>query len=165
MKKTKLDIENVQVENPDSKNFIIGQSHFIKTVEDLHEALVTTVPNIQFGLAFCEASGPKLVRTSGTSDKMIKLAANNALAIGCGHVFVIFLENAFPINVLNAVKMVPEVVNIYCATANQAEVIVARTDTGGAVLGVADGGSPVGIERVEDVEERKTILRKFGYKL
>ncbi len=165
MKNQNLKLDIVTVENPDSKNFIIGQSHFIKTVEDLHEALVTAVPNIQFGLAFCEASGPKLVRTSGTSGKMIKLAAENALNIGCGHVFVIFLENAFPINVLNAVKMVPEVVNIYCATANSAEIIVVRTDAGGAVLGIVDGGSPVGIEKEEDVEERKTILRKYGYKL
>lgn len=165
MKKQNLKIETVEIENPDEKNFIIGQSHFIKTVEDLHEALVTAVPNIQFGLAFCEASGPRLVRTSGTSDKMIKLAADNALKIGCGHVFVIFLDNAFPINVLNAVKLVPEVTRIYCATANFAEVIVGRTEKGGAVLGVVDGGSPKGIEKEEDVESRKTILRKFGYKL
>ena len=165
MNKQSAKIEVIPVENPEGKNFILGQSHFIKTVEDIHETLVTAVPNIQFGLAFCEASGPRLIRTSGTSDKMIKLAAKNALSIGCGHVFVIFLENAYPINVLNAVKTVPEVAGIYCATANPAEVIVGKTDKGGAILGVVDGGAPTGIEKAEDVAERKQILRKFGYKL
>lgn len=155
----------VTITNPKSFNLILGQSHFIKSVEDIHEALAGAVPNIKFGLAFCEASGPCLIRTSGTSDAMVKLASKNALAIGCGHVFVIFLENAFPINVLNSIKMVPEVVRIFCASANPVEVVVARTKQGGAVLGVVDGGSPVGVEKPKDVAYRKELLRKFGYKL
>ena len=155
----------VKIENPKKYNIIFGQSHFIKSVEDIHEALVNAVPNIKFGLAFCEASGPCLIRTSGTSEAMVKLDVTNARVIGCGHVFVIFLENAFPINVLNAIKMVPEVVRIFAATANPLEVIVARTKQGGAVLGVVDGGSPVGVEKPQDVVYRKELLRKFGYKL
>lgn len=165
MTNSKIKFESVKIENPEGKNFIFGQSHFIKTVEDIHEALVTVVPGIKFGLAFAEASGPCLVRTSGTDQKMVDLAAKNTLAVGCGHTFFIFLENAFPINILNAVKMVPEVVAIYAATANPSEVIVARTKDGGAVLGVADGGAPKGIEKASDVAGRKAILRKFGYKL
>lgn len=157
--------ELVKISNPDGKNLIFGQSHFIKTVEDLHEVMVNTVPGIKFGLAFCEASGPRLIRTSGTSDAMVKLAVANAEAVGCGHIFFIFLENAFPINVLNAVKMVPEVVRIFAATANPLEVIVTRTKQGGAVLGVVDGGSPLGVEKETDVAYRKELLRKFGYKL
>lgn len=157
--------EVVSIKNPDSKNLIFGQSHFIKTVEDLHEALVTAVPSIKFGLAFCEASGPCLIRTSGTDDVMVNLAAQNAKAVACGHTFFIFLENAFPINVLNAVKMVPEVVRIFAATANPLEVIVARTKQGGGVLGVVDGGAPTGVEKESDVAYRKELLRKFGYKL
>lgn len=155
----------VKITNPDGKNLIFGQSHFIKTVEDLHEALVGAVPGIKFGLAFCEASGPRLIRTSGTDDAMVKLAVTNAKSVGCGHIFFIFLENAFPINVLNAIKMVPEVVRIFAATANPLEVIVARTKQGGAVLGVVDGGSPLGVEKESDVSYRKELLRKFGYKL
>lgn len=155
----------VKITNPKQLNLILGQSHFIKSVEDIHEALAGAVPNIKFGLAFCEASGPCLIRTSGTSDAMVKLAVKNAKAIGCGHVFLIFLENAFPINVLNAVKMVPEVVRIFAATANPLEVVVTRTKQGGAVLGVVDGGSPVGVEKQKDVAYRKELLRKFGYKL
>lgn len=155
----------ISIINPKHHNLILGQSHFIKSVEDVHEALAGAVPNIKFGLAFCEASGPCLIRTSGTSDAMVKLAARNAMAIGCGHVFLIFLENAFPINVLNSIKMVPEVVRIFCASANPVSVIVARTKQGGAVLGVVDGGSPVGVEKKKDVAYRKELLRKFGYKL
>ncbi len=155
----------VKIKNPDAKNFIFGQSHFIKTVEDLHEALVNTVPNIKFGLAFCEASGPRLIRTSGTSAEMITLASKNAQLVGCGHAFFIFLDNAFPINVLNAIKQTPEVVRIFCATANPVEVIVATTQQGGSVLGVVDGGSPLGVEKPEQVAARKDLLRKFGYKL
>ena len=155
----------VKIENPNNVNFILGQSHFIKTVEDLHETLINTVSGIKFGLAFCEASGPRLVRISGTSDAMVELAAKNAVNVGCGHAFYIFLENAFPINVLNAIKMVPEVVHIYCATANPVEVIVARTKQGGAILGAVDGGSPLGIEEVADVSKRKEFLRRIGYKL
>lgn len=160
-----MQITTVSIKNPDSKNLIFGQAHFIKTVEDLHEAMVGAVPGIKFGLAFAEASGPCLIRTSGTDDAMITLAVTNAKAVGCGHIFFIFLENAFPINVLNAVKMVPEVVRIFAATANPLEVIVARTKQGGAVLGVVDGGSPNGVEKESDVTSRKELLRKFGYKL
>ncbi len=160
-----LKLEVVAIHNPDSKNLIIGQSHFVKTVEDIHEILVGTVPGIKFGLAFCEASGPRLIRTTGTNQKMIDLAIKNAKAVGCGHSFFIFLDNAFPINVINAIKLVPEVVGIYCATANPVEVIVGRTKQGGAVLGVVDGGSPLGIEKESDIIGRKEILRKFGYKL
>ncbi len=161
MLKTKI----ISIKNPDAKNLIFGQSHFIKTVEDLHEALVGAVPGIKFGLAFAEASGPCLIRTSGTDEAMVKLAVTNIKAVGCGHTFFIFLENAFPINVLNAVKMVPEVVRIFAATANPLEVIVARTKQGGAVLGVVDGGAPTEVEKEKDVAYRKELLRKFGYKL
>ncbi len=157
--------EIISIHNPDAKNLIFGQSHFIKTVEDLHEAMVGTVPGIKFGLAFCEASGPRMIRTSGTDAAMVKLAATNAKAVGCGHTFFIFLENAFPINVLNSVKMVPEVVRIFAATANSLEVIVTRTKQGGGVLGVVDGGSPTDVEKESDVTYRKDLLRKFGYKL
>ena len=160
-----MKIEIVKIENPDAKNFIFGQTHFIKSVEDIHETLVNTVPGIQFGLTFCEASGPRLIRTSGTHTPMIELAITNAKLVGCGHIFFIFLENAFPINVLNAVKMVPEVVRIYCATANPVEVVVARTRQGGGVLGVIDGGTPTEVEKPTDVKYRKELLRKFGYKL
>lgn len=157
--------EVVKIENPESLNLILGQSHFIKTVEDLHEVLVNTVPGIKFGLAFCEASGSRLIRTSGTSAAMVELAVKNVQRIGCGHTFMIFLENAFPINVLNAIKMVPEVACLFCATANCVEVIVARTGQGGAVLGVVDGGQPLGVENKAEKEKRKDFLRKIGYKL
>lgn len=155
----------ITIHNPDGKNLIFGQSHFIKTVEDLHEALVGAVPGIKFGLAFSEASGSRLIRTSGTDETMVKLASTNAKAVGCGHTFFIFLDNAFPINVLNAIKMVPEVVRIFAATANPLEVIVGRTTQGGGVLGVVDGSSPVDVEKPPDVTFRKELLRKFGYKL
>jgi hypothetical protein len=160
-----MDLSTVIIQKPDAVNFILGQSHFIKTVEDLHEALVGAVPGIEFGLAFCEASGPALVRSSGTSEEMEALAVENALAISAGHTFIIFLANAFPINVLNAVKRVPEVCRIFCATANAVEVIVAETDQGRGVLGVIDGVKPLGVETEQDVVERKELLRKFGYKL
>ncbi|MFZ5844879.1 MAG: adenosine-specific kinase [Patescibacteria group bacterium] len=160
-----MKIEVVKIKNPKNYNLILGQSHFIKSVEDLHEALVGAVPGLKFGLAFCEASGPRLIRTSGTSQLMIKLAAQNALSLGCGHIFFIFLENAYPINVLNSIKMVPEVVRLFCATSNPVEVIVSRTRQGGAVLGVVDGGAPTRVEKPEEVSERREILRKFGYKL
>ena len=155
----------ITISNPSAKNLIFGQAHFIKTVEDLHEALVGAVPGIKFGLAFCEASGPRLIRTSGTHEAMIKLAADNALAIGCGHTFIIFLENAFPINVLGAVKMVPEVVRIFAATANGLQVIVAITAQGRGVMGVIDGGSTKGREKPSDRTLRKKFLRNIGYKL
>jgi adenosine/AMP kinase len=160
-----MELLTVNIEKPDEVNLIFGQSHFIKTVEDLHETLVGAVPGIEFGLAFCEASGPSLVRLSGTSEEMIKLAKLNALAIGAGHSFLIFISNAFPINVLNAVKAVPEVCRIFCATANPVEVILGETEYGRAVLGVVDGVSPKGVEDDEAVAERKELLRKFGYKL
>jgi len=159
-----MNIDVVKIDNPKNLNLIFGQSHFIKTVEDLHETLVNAVPGIKFGLAFCESSGPRLIRTSGTAQALTKLAAENARKIGCGHTFIIFLENAFPINVLKAVQNVVEVVGIFCATANEAEVIVATTEHGRAVLGIVDGGSPLGIEQAEDQKERKSLLRKFGYK-
>jgi len=160
-----MELTTVRIEKPEAVNLILGQSHFIKTVEDVHEALIGAVPGIEFGLAFCEASGPALVRSSSTSEEMEKLAVENALAISAGHTFIIFLANAFPINVLNAVKMVPEVCRIFCATANGVEVIVAETDQGRGVLGVIDGVKPLGVETEKDVVERKELLRNFGYKL
>jgi adenosine/AMP kinase len=155
----------VRIEKPDDMNFILGQSHFIKTVEDLHEALVGAVPGIEFGLAFCEASGPALVRASGTADHLIELAKVNALALSAGHVFIIFLGNAFPINVLNVVKNVPEVCRIFCATANPVEVILAESAQGRGVIGVIDGVKTKGVESAADVEKRMEFLRKIGYKL
>lgn len=160
-----MELLTVPIEKPESINFILGQSHFIKTVEDLHEALVTAVPGIQFGLAFCEASGPALARWSGTSPEMIDLAQKNAVALAAGHAFIIFLANCFPVNVLNAVKAVPEVCRIFCATSNPVEVILAETAQGRAILGVVDGLKTKGIETDEDVAERKALLRRFGYKL
>lgn len=155
----------VKIEKPETVNIILGQSHFIKTVEDLHEVLVGAVPGIEFGLAFCEASGPALVRASGTSEEMIELAKANALALSAGHVFIIMLGNVFPINVLNSVKAVPEVCRIFCATANPVEVILVETEQGRGVVGVVDGMKPKGIESEDDVAERKALLRKFGYKM
>jgi adenosine/AMP kinase len=160
-----MDIRIVAIDKPESVNLILGQTHFIKSVEDLHEALVGCVPGIQFGLAFCEASGPALVRWSGTSEAMIALAKKHALAIGAGHAFIIFLETGYPINVLNAVKNVPEVCRIFCATSNPVQVIVASTDQGAGILGVIDGSAPRGVETDKDIAERKAMLRKFGYKL
>jgi len=154
----------VQVINPDSKNLIVGQSHFIKTVEDIHETLLTAVPNIKFGLAFCEASGVRLIRTSGTDPNMVKLATVNAKNAGCGHTFFLFLENAFPINVLNAVMTIPEVVTIFAATANPLQNVVAESEQGRGVMGVIDGGSPLGIENTEEMKERHSFLRTIGYK-
>lgn len=160
-----MEIRSVHIEKPEMVNFIFGQSHFIKTVEDLHEAMVNTVPGIKFGIAFCEASGKCLVRWSGTDDDMIALAQKNAMAVGAGHSFFIFLaEGFFPINVLNAVKMVPEVCAIYCATANPVDVLVAESGQGKAVLGVVDGASPKGIETDADIAWRKDFLRQIGYK-
>jgi len=160
-----LRIRSIQIENPEGLNLILGQSHFIKTVEDIHETLVSTVPGIKFGLAFNEASGPCLVRSSGTDDALVSLAEKNALAIAAGHSFIIFLKDAFPVNVLNAIKAVPEVCRVYCATANPVEVVVASSTLGNGILGVIDGQGPKGTETAEDVKERKELLRKFGYKL
>ena len=156
----------VEIEKPEAVNFILGQTHFIKSVEDIHEALVTAVPGIKFGLAFCEASGKCLGRWSGTDPAMIELARRNASGIGAGHSFVIFLDEGFyPVNVLNAVKMVPEVCRVFCATANPTQVLVAETARGRGILGVVDGSSPTGVEDEADIAWRKGFLRKIGYKL
>ena len=160
-----MELKLIDIENPNELNFILGQTHFIKSVEDLHEALATAVPGIKFGLAFNEASGPCLVRRSGTDDALIDLAVKNAEAIGAGHMFIVFLDGTFPINVHNRIKMVPEVCRIYCATANPVQVIVAQSGQGRGIIGVIDGYSPKGIETEEDVEERKGFLRTIGYKL
>lgn len=161
-----MQLITVKIEKPETTNFILGQSHFIKSVEDIHEALVTAVPAIKFGLAFCEASGKCLVRWSGTDSALINLAKNNAQALGAGHCFIIFLgDGFFPVNVLNAVKMVPEVCRIFCATANPAEVIIAETEQGRGVVGVVDGFRPKGVETDEDIQWRKGLLRQLGYKL
>ncbi|HXX40019.1 MAG TPA: adenosine-specific kinase [bacterium] len=160
-----MQIHLVRIENPDGLNIILGQSHFIKTVEDLHEALVGTVPGIRFGMAFCEASGARLVRTTGTDPALTELAARNIQAIGCGHAFLVVLGNAYPINVLDAVRRVPEVCHIYCASSNPVEVIVAETEQGRGVLGVVDGQPPLGVEGPDDAAARHGLLRHIGYKL
>jgi hypothetical protein len=161
-----VELAVVQIEKPEAVNFILGQSHFIKTVEDVHEALVSTVPGIKFGLAFCESSGPALVRTSGTDKELIELAKRNALALSAGHSFIIFLgESFYPINILNTVKMVPEVCRIFCATANPVEVILAETEQGRGILGVVDGIKSKGVETNDDIAQRKAFLRMIGYKL
>jgi uncharacterized protein len=160
-----MELFNVKVEKPETINFILGQSHFIKTVEDLHEALVSSVPGIKFGIAFCEASGKCLIRWSGTDDEMIALAQKNAQNVGAGHSFFIFLgEGYYPINILNAVKNVAEVCGIYCATANPTEVIVTDNGEGRGILGVIDGLKPKGIEAESDITWRKGFLRQIGYK-
>lgn len=160
-----MEIEVVKIEKPEEINFILGQSHFIKTVEDIHEALVNAVPGIKFGLAFCEASGMCLVRFSGTDAAMIELAQKNALAIGAGHSFIIFLgEGFYPINVLNAIKAVPEVCRIFCATANATQVLVAEAEGGRGILGIIEGEKPKGIESDKDIAWRKDFLRRIGYK-
>lgn len=161
-----MELKTVLIEKPDDLNFILGQSHFIKTVEDIHEALVTAVPGIKFGLAFCESSGAALVRASGNDVALVDLAKKNALALSAGHSFIVFLgAGFFPINVLGAIKNVPEVVNIYCATANSVEVIVAETEQGRGILGVIDGVKTKGVEDETGIQWRKELLRKFGYKL
>jgi hypothetical protein len=161
-----MELSTVKIEKPEATNFILGQTHFIKSVEDIHEALVTAVPGIKFGLAFCEASQKCLLRWSGNDEALLELARKNALAIAAGHSFIIFLgEGFFPVNILNALKMVPEVCRIFCATANPSEVIVAETELGRAILGVVDGLSPKGIEAEEDIAERKNLLKQIGYKL
>lgn len=161
-----MDVLTVRIEKPEGTNFVLGQSHFIKTVEDIHETLVGAVPGIKFGLAFCEASGKCLVRTSGTDAAMTDLARRNAAALAAGHVFIVFLgEGFYPINILNALKAVPEVCRIFCATANPTEVILAQTEQGRGILGVVDGFSPKGVEDGADVAWRRDLLRKIGYKL
>lgn len=155
----------VPVEMTEGVNLVFGQSHFIKTVEDLYEALAGSSPYLRFGLAFCEASGARLVRRAGNDEALVDLAVRNALAIGAGHCFVVFLRDGFPVNVLNQVKAVPEVCRIYCATANPVQVLVAETELGRAVLGVVDGQKPLGVETDEDERARRTLLRDIGYKL
>lgn len=161
-----MELKLVTIDKPEPLNFILGQSHFIKTVEDIHEAMVATVPGIKFGLAFCEASGPALVRATGTDTELIALAQKNALALSAGHSFIILLgEGFYPINVLNTIKMTPEVCRIFCATANPTQVIIAETDQGRGILGVIDGATSKGAEGPDDVTRRKAFLRTIGYKL
>lgn len=160
-----MELKTVRIEKPADMNFILGQSHFIKTVEDLYEAIVQTVPGMKFGLGFCESSGPALVRFAGTDQRLIELAQRNALALACGHCFIIFMEGGFPINILNTLKNVPEVCQIFCATANSVEVIVAESVQGRGILGVIDGLKTKGIETDADIQYRKEFLRKIGYKL
>lgn len=165
METVQLSLEVIPVDKPADLNVIIGQAHFIKTVDDLHEALAGVSPHLRFGVAFCEASSARLVRRSGNDEELIGLAAANALAIGAGHAFVILLREGFPVNVLNPLKAVPEVCTIFCASANPVDVIVAATDRGRGIIGVIDGAPPVGIEQESDVTERRSLLRTLGYKL
>jgi adenosine/AMP kinase len=160
-----MNLTTVTIEKPEEMNFILGHSHFVKTVEDLYEAIVQTVPSMKFGIAFCEASGPALVRYVGNDVKLVELAQRNALAIGAGHTFIIFLEGGFPVNILNTIKNVPEVCRIHCATANPTEVVLGETDQGRAILGVVDGIKTKGIETEADITKRKELLRRIGYKL
>jgi len=160
-----MNIFTVQIQKPENINFILGQSHFIKTIEDIYEAIVQTNPQMKFGVAFCESSGPALVRWAGNDSAMLELAKNNAYSISCGHSFIIFMDNGFPVNILNAIKQVPEVCRIFCATANPVEVIIAETEQGRGILGVVDGLKTKGIETEEDIKIRKEFLRKIGYKL
>ena len=160
-----MEFKTVKIEKPADLNFILGQSHFIKTVEDLYEAIVQTVPGMKFGIGFCESSGPALVRYAGNDARLIELAQKNALALACGHSFIIFIDGGFPVNILNAIKTVPEVCGIYCATANPVEVIVAETDQGRGIMGVIDGVKTKGLEAEADIKARKELLRKIGYKL
>ena len=159
-----MELETVKMEFPEEANIIIGQTHFIKTAEDLYEVMVNAVPNAKFGLAFNEASGPCLVRAEGNDSELKTLAIKNVKAIGAGHVFIIILKDAFPVNILNAIKNCPEICSIFCATANEVEVVIAQTDLGRGVLGIIDGNSPKGVETDKDVQERKEFLRMIGYK-
>ncbi len=160
-----MEIHLIAVEKPAELNLILGQSHFIKTVEDIHEAIVATVPQMKFGLAFCESSGPALVRFSGNESTLVELAKKNALALSAGHSFIIFLDQGFPLNILNAIKNVPEVCNIFCATANPVEVVIAESAQGRGILGVIDGVKTKGVEGESDISWRKDFLRRIGYKL
>lgn len=159
-----MELKVVEMETPDGCNLILGQSHFIKTVEDIYEAMATSTPTVRFGLAFCESSGDRLVRVEGNDEKLERVAAENALRLGCGHSFVVLMRESYPINVLNQLKVVPEVCTIFAATSNPLEVIVAETEQGRGVLGVIDGQRPLGVEDEKGVRWRKEILRKFGYK-
>ena len=158
-------ISVVPIDVPEGVNLVLGQSHFIKTVEDLYEALVGTSPHLRFGLAFCEASGPRLVRRAGNDPELVEQAVGHALAVAAGHSFVVLLREGFPVNVLNQVKAVPEVCQVFCATANPVQVLVAETDLGRGVLGVVDGGAPLGVESEQDETDRRALLRTIGYKL
>jgi adenosine/AMP kinase len=160
-----MELNTMSVDKPDEMNVIVGQAHFIKTVEDIHEALAGTSPSLRFGLAFCEASGPRLVRRSGNDDRLVELATRNAMAVGAGHSFFVFVEDGYPVNVLNALKQVPEVCGIFCATANPVELIVVESALGRGIVGVIDGSRPAGVETDADVAERKALLRTIGYKL
>ncbi len=160
-----MELTTVKINKPEDVNLIFGQSHFIKTVEDLYETLIGAMPQIKFGLAFCESSGACLVRSEGNDQELKKLAEENALSIGAGHCFIIFLRQAYPINVLRQIKQVPEVCRIFCATANPVEIIIAETDQGRGCLGVIDGAKPKGIEKEADINWRKDLLRKIGYKI
>jgi uncharacterized protein len=160
-----VDLYTIPIEKPEGLNVIIGHAHFIKTVEDIHEALVGTSPRLRFGLAFCEASGPCLVRRSGNDDELVELATSAAQAIAAGHAFVVLLREGYPVNVLNQLKAVPEVCTIHCATANPVEVLIAETELGRGVVGVVDGFVPTGVETNDDVADRKRLLREIGYKL
>lgn len=161
----KVEISLLKIEKPPEINLILGQSHFIKTVEDVHEAMVNSVPGIKFGVAFCESSGVCLVRSSGTDPELVEMAQRNALALSAGHAFIVLMREAYPINVLNAIKMVPEVCHIFCATANDVQVVIAETEQGRGILGVIDGAKSAGVEDEKDVEWRKGFLRQIGYKL
>lgn len=165
MTETTLTFDAVPIDKPDDVNVIVGQAHFIKTVDDLHEALVGVSPTLRFGVAFCEASGVRLVRHSGNDPELVDLATRNASAIGAGHTFVIVLRDGFPVNVLNPVKAVPEVCTIFCATANPVDVLVAVTSRGRGVIGVVDGEPPLGVETDADIDDRRALLRTIGYKL
>lgn len=160
-----MELTLVKITKPETMNFILGQSHFIKTVEDMHEAIVQTAPGMKFGIGFCESSGPALVRWSGNDAALIELAKKNALALSCGHSFILFIDQGFPINILNTIKSLPEVCRIFCATANPVEVIVAETEQGRGIMGVVDGVKTKGIETEQDIRKRKEFLRTIGYKL
>lgn len=160
-----MELELVKVKKPKEANIIIGQAHFIKTVEDLYEALVGGAPSIKFGIGFCESSGSCLVRCEGNDDQLKKIATKVALSIGAGHCFVVIIDKAYPINVLNAIKSIPEVCSIFCATANPVEVVIAKSEQGRGILGIIDGAKPKGMEKEEDINWRKNLLRKIGYKL
>lgn len=160
-----MEFKTITLEPAEGTNIVLGQSHFIKSVEDIYEALINAVPGIKFGIGFCESSGPRLVRHEGNDEKLRELAREKALSIGAGHTFIIFIREAYPINVLGAIKNVPEVCNIYCATANAVQVIVAETDQGRGIMGVIDGQSPLGVEGEKEIRERESFLRKIGYKL
>jgi hypothetical protein len=160
-----MKLTTISIEKPDEINFLLGHSHFIKTVEDLYEAIVQTNPAIRFGIAFCEASGPTLLRVAGNDQAMTELAKKNGMAIAAGHSFIIFIDKGFPVSILNVVKNVPEVCSVFCATANPTEVIIAETDQGRAILGVVDGFPTKGVENEVDAAKRKELLRMIGYKL